>query len=171
MHAFVLDLVGPLVQLLELCQSGIMEQDEAILTLFVAITLLGNTSPQISRLRRKKVLKELNADIQDLANKEDIFKEAAPKPFGNGFERIAKEMAEAEKLLKEEIKKPFFEPTASPTPRGEAVTNHFEGAKTVCSLSFDKEEKTFKRPNPSKESMSTSSNCFFRHYVMCVTCL
>ena len=49
-QAFVLDPVGPLVQLLEACQLGVLEQDEAISTLSVAITLLENASSQISRL-------------------------------------------------------------------------------------------------------------------------
>ena len=40
-QAFVLDPVGPLVQLLEVCQLGTLEQDEAISTLSGAITLLG----------------------------------------------------------------------------------------------------------------------------------
>ena len=102
-QAFALNPVGPLVQLLEVSQSGTLEQDEAIATLSVAITLLGNASSQISRIRRRKALKELNADIQDLADKEEIFKEAAPKLFGNGFERTAKERAEAVKLLKGHI--------------------------------------------------------------------
>ena len=60
-------------------------------------------------------MKELNADIQDLADEEENFKEAAPKLFGNGFERTAKERAEAVKLLKgarppqkPQVNKPFF---------------------------------------------------------------
>ena len=87
-QAFVLDPIGPLVQLLEACQSGTLEQDEAISTLSGAITLLGNASSQISKLRRKKVLKKLKADIQDLADEEEIFKDAAP----NTSEMVLKEL-------------------------------------------------------------------------------
>ena len=53
-QAFVLNPIEPLVQLLEACQSGTLQQDEAISTLYSAITLLGDASSQISKLRRKK---------------------------------------------------------------------------------------------------------------------
>ena len=88
MQAFILDPTGPLVQLLEACQSGTVEQDEAKSTHSGTITLLRNRSSQISKLRRKKVLKKVNADIQDLDNEEEIFKDAAPKLFGNGFKEL-----------------------------------------------------------------------------------
>ena len=50
-----------------------------------AIKLQGNASAQISKLRRKKILKAVNPDIQDLAE-EDIIQEAAPNLFGREFE-------------------------------------------------------------------------------------
>ena len=57
-----------------------------------AIRLLGNASANISRLRRKKILKALNPDIQDLAD-EDIFRDAAPNLFGQVFVSKMKERA------------------------------------------------------------------------------
>ena len=113
-------------------------------------------------------MKELNADIQDLANK-DIFKDAAPKLFGNGFERTAKERAEAVKLLKEvrlpqkpQVHKPFFQTNCHPIPSGEVATNLFGEGNAISSFSLN---KIFKRSNPNKETMSISSNCTFRHSV------
>ena len=59
---------------------------------------MGNASANISHLRRKKILKALIPDIQDLAN-EEIFRDAAPNLFGQGFETKMKERAESVKLL------------------------------------------------------------------------
>ena len=49
-------------------------------TIADAMRLLGNASSQISRLRRKKILKAVNPEIQDLAD-EDLFSTAAPDLF------------------------------------------------------------------------------------------
>ncbi len=95
---FVLDPVGPLVQLLEQTETGTVSQEEVAETITSTIQLLGNTSVQISRLRRKKVLKEFNPDIQDLAD-DDNFEGSAPKLFGRGLEVRAKERTEAVRLL------------------------------------------------------------------------
>ena len=55
-----------------------------------AIKLLGNASAQISKLRRKKILKAVNPDIQGLAE-EDILQEAAPNLFGRDHDGTAPE--------------------------------------------------------------------------------
>ena len=66
--------------------------------LYAAIQLLGNASAQVSRLRRKKILKSINPEIQDLAE-EDLFSAAAPYLFGEGFEQKMKDRAESLKIL------------------------------------------------------------------------
>ena len=63
-----------------------------------AIRLLGNASANILHLMRKKILKALNPDIQDLAD-EDIFRSVAPNLFSQGFELKMKERAKSVKLL------------------------------------------------------------------------
>ena len=57
------------------------------------LRLLGNAVHQTSWMWRKRVL---NPDIQDLADNEEIFKEAAPNLFGENFE---KKMKVAVKIL------------------------------------------------------------------------
>ena len=101
-QAFVLDPVGPLIRVLKATEDdpddpGITVED-AKSAVADAIKLLGNASAQISRLRRKKVLKAVNPEIQDLAD-EDIFAAAAPDLFGAGFETRMKERADSMKLL------------------------------------------------------------------------
>ena len=80
-----------------------------------AIRLLGNASAQISKLRRKKVLKKMNPDIQDLAN-EDIFQEAAPDLFGSEFEKRMRKRAKSLQVLDDV--KPSPQPTTSKFFRG-----------------------------------------------------
>jgi hypothetical protein len=56
-----------------------LTQAEVRATTPEALKLLGNASSQISHLRRKKVLKSVNADMQDLADEEYLFKGAMKK--------------------------------------------------------------------------------------------
>ena len=100
LQAFVHDPVAPLLQLVHAMD------DESVFTLDLdgakkaaadAVRLLGNASAQISKLRRK-VLKAVNPDIQDLAE-EDIFQTAAPQLFGRDFEAKMKDRAKSIKLL------------------------------------------------------------------------
>ena len=44
-------------------------------------------SAEISRTCRKKVLKALHPDIQDLAGEDELYKNAAPYLFGEGSEQ------------------------------------------------------------------------------------
>lgn len=69
-----------------------------------ALTLLGNANSQISRLRRKRILKTFNPDIANLADKSDLFKQAAPQLFGPGFEAKMKERAESVSLIQKSSK-------------------------------------------------------------------
>jgi len=64
-----------------------------------ALHLLGNASNHISVLRRKKVLRDLNPDLQDLAEKEDLYRDAPPLLLGDGFEKTAREYTEGLKAL------------------------------------------------------------------------
>ena len=67
-QAFVLDPVGPLIQVLRATEDdpdnpGIT-MEEAKAALADAVKLLGNASAQISRVRRRKLLKAVNSEIQ-----------------------------------------------------------------------------------------------------------
>ena len=64
----------PLLELLE-TEDSEGEPRDIILD---AISLLGNAVTQTSKIRRKRILKLCNQDIQDLADEDDMFKEAAP---------------------------------------------------------------------------------------------
>ncbi len=100
LQAFVLDPVGPLLLLLNKLETeDAIEVEEAVDFIHDALRLLGNASAQFSTARRKRVLKALNPDIQDLASEKGHFKEAAPKLFGPGFEKAMKERAESIKIL------------------------------------------------------------------------
>lgn len=109
--------------MLEEVKDETLTQEAAESALKAAITLLGNASSHISKLRRKKVLKELNPDIQDLAEDDSQFIDAAPKLFGAGFKKNVKERAEAMKLLKgakpfiKSSQKPFFQTACLSGPR------------------------------------------------------
>ena len=86
LQAFVLDPVGLLVEVLEGidCESILVEDTCSALS--ESLRLLGNASGQISRLRRKRVLKAVNPDIQDLVDEDKPFTKASPYLFGSGFE-------------------------------------------------------------------------------------
>lgn len=64
-----------------------------------AICLLGNAVGQTSWIRRKRVLKTCNPNIQDLAEEERLFLEALPNLFGAEFEKKMKERAESVRIL------------------------------------------------------------------------
>ena len=55
-----------------------------------ALTLLGNASANLSKERRKLVVKDLNKDAGSLAEEDDLFTEASPMLFGEGFEQMLK---------------------------------------------------------------------------------
>ena len=77
-QALIHDPVAPLLRLLYACSDGTDQPaslpSEDIQPL--VIQLLGNASANMSRLRRKKVLKSVNSDIAVLAE-EDIFEAAS----------------------------------------------------------------------------------------------
>ena len=100
LQAFVLDPVGPLVEVLEGIDRETISAEDARSALSESLRLLGNASAQISHLRRKRVLKAVNPDIQDLADEDEPFAKASPYLFGSGFEARMKERAESVRLLK-----------------------------------------------------------------------
>lgn len=100
LQALMLDVAAPLLEL-----KGFTEQESKILhrppeeAIDDALKLLGNAFSQTSKVRRKRVLKACNPDIQDLAEEESLFKEAGPDLFGPEFEKKMKERAESVKIL------------------------------------------------------------------------
>ena len=133
LQAFVHDPVGPLTMVLHSMEDPqssdeyTISVEEARDAVSGAIKLLGNASSQISRLRRKKILKAVNPSIQDLAE-EDLFSGSAPNLFGSGFERKMKDRAKSMKLIASASKPPpgpkkFFRggrPTAPQRGGGQA---------------------------------------------------
>lgn len=97
-------LVGPLAHLLDGTRLESMDLEEARQTVTDALQLLGNANSQISRLRRKRILKSCNPDFANLADRADLFTQAAPHLFGDGFEAKMKERAEAVRVLQKSSK-------------------------------------------------------------------
>ena len=134
-QAFVFDPVGPLLHLLEKVseEDTDMTREDIAHELKDALRLIGNTSSHISTIRRKKILKALNPEIQDLATEEGHFKEAAPQLFGAGFEKVMKDRAESIKILQRASKpatssapqpKKFFSKGRSTAPPRGGGQNH-----------------------------------------------
>ena len=128
-QAMIHDPIGPLTTLLHDLESEGCEltSEQFQMTLGSAITLLGSASAQVSRLTRKKILKAVNPEIQDLAE-EDIYSAAAPLLFGEGFEKRMKERTESLKILSAaktlQQPKQFFRgsrPTSPPRGGGSAA--------------------------------------------------
>ena len=75
----------------------------------LALHYLGNASANISKMRRKKVLKDLNPDLLSLAEQDETFSTAAPLLFGQDFSKKAKEHTEEVKSLRKSAPtKQFF---------------------------------------------------------------
>lgn len=109
-QALLLDPAIPMLNLLhQLDTNPEYSIDHARQDVIDSVRLLGNASAQISRTRRKKVLKTLNSDLLDLAEEDELFKEAAPNLFGEGFEKRMRERAESVKLLSK-VSKPTKPP-------------------------------------------------------------
>ena len=104
-QTLVLDAVGPLATVLEdlTAPEGLTESVK------LALHYLGNASANISKMRRKKVLKDLNPDLLSLAEQDETFSTAAPLLFGQGFSKKAKEHTEEVKSLRKSAPiKQFF---------------------------------------------------------------
>ena len=98
-HAFVLDPVAPLTNVLHCLDDEDYSIEDAWSDLTAALRLLGNASTQILHARRTNVIKAVNPDIQDLAGEDELYKNAALYLFGEGFEQRMKDQAESLKLL------------------------------------------------------------------------
>ena len=103
--------------------------------------------------RRKKVLKELNKNLQPLAEEEGTFAEAAPLLFGNGFEKQMKDHVEALKCLRnpQDSRKTlssFFE-KAAPT-----TNTHTVGAARAATVA--EEDSTPTRGGEEKKTRRAS---------------
>ena len=107
LQAFVLDPLEPLTTVLHAMEEGgeALSLEEAQAAISDAMKLLGNASSQISWLRRKRILKAVNPEIQGLAE-DDLFTTAAPDLFRQGSEQKMKEWAESMKLLSAATKPP-----------------------------------------------------------------
>ena len=86
--------------MLEEAASKTLTAESATKAAKTALSLIGNASCKMAKDRRKKVLKELNKDLQPLAQVEGTFAEAAPLLFSNGFEKQMKDHVEALKCLR-----------------------------------------------------------------------
>ena len=77
---------------------------------------------QTSKIRRKRILKTCNPDIAD---KQELFQDAAPNLFGDGFELKMKERAEAVRVLHKgqsrQTQRQFFRGNRYPQAREVAV--------------------------------------------------
>lgn len=98
-QALVLDAVAPLTHLLSKVDGEEYTVDEAKETVRESLKLIGNASLNISRMRRKRVLKSLNPRVQDMADESELFKSSPPLLFGHGFETKLKERSESLKIL------------------------------------------------------------------------
>ena len=65
-----------------------------------ALALMGNASSHLSKERRKLVVKDLNKDAASLAEEDEMFKDAAPQLFGDGFETKLKQHVDAVRCLR-----------------------------------------------------------------------
>ena len=94
--------VGSLIRVLKAAEDDSynpsITMDEAKTAIADAVRLLGKVSAQTFRVRKRKLLKAVNPELQDLAN-EDIYRQAVPDLFGMGFELKMKERANSMKLL------------------------------------------------------------------------
>ena len=97
---FTLDAAGPMAVALEELTSKDEPNGELVISAIQqSLMLIGNASAHFSKERRTKALEKLNPDLKSLAEEED-FSQAQPFLFGKGFEKTAKERAEALECLR-----------------------------------------------------------------------
>ena len=100
LQTLTLDAMAPLVYITEEAQKGTLCCQKAADAAKAAIALIGNASAQMSKERRKKILKELNRDLVPLAENAEMFDESAPLLFGNSFEKRMKEHVDSLRCLR-----------------------------------------------------------------------
>ena len=99
LQTLILDAVGPLAYILEEAQKGSLMVESAVKAAKTALRFLGYASAHVAQNRRRKVLKELNRDLEGLTEDDKEFAEAAPNLFGDGFARKCKEHIENVRAL------------------------------------------------------------------------
>ena len=102
LQTFVLDSMAPLSSLMEMISHGadkVSIEDIKIAT-STATELIGNTSAQISRLRREKLIQSINKNLLPLVKEDGDFLEAPPNLFGADFSKRAKDHLDQVKSLK-----------------------------------------------------------------------
>ena len=132
-----------------------------------AITLLGNAVGQTSKIRRKRVLRVCNPDIQDLADEEVLFAEAAPNLFGQNFETKMKERAESIKLLRRHQRKHsakccLFRGGHSFSAQRSSGPSSYRGGRVPFQVSSFRPRGTY-RENPKGTNRSTKDRDSYAH--------
>jgi len=95
----MLDVMCPLVATFEELLSEEPDADCMSAAVQQALLFLGNISAHFSQLRRSKILKKLNPDVQSLAKDAD-FSQAAPYLFGEAIEEKVKSRVDVVHMLK-----------------------------------------------------------------------
>lgn len=98
-QTLVLDVVGPIVHVLELLKHGNVPNDAISKAVSQSLRFLGNATANISAERRYQVSAYLNGDLKALIEKEGNFKNATPLLFGKDFLSTAEEHTESVKAL------------------------------------------------------------------------
>ena len=132
-----MDAVRPLAYILKEAQKSSLTAESAVNAAKAALRFLGNASAHIAQERRRRVLKELNRDLEGLAEDEDgEFAEAAPLLFGDGFAKKSKEHIENVRALRKTTSKPprgqFFRESRPYNSRGGGSNqrNYFRGGRS-----------------------------------------
>ena len=111
-QTFVLDAVSPLVSLQEAETAGkTVTLDKMKAATTAALELVCNTSARISRLRSEKVCAHFKREVQPLAQRDELFTDAAPYLFRPEFAQKSKEQVEQMRAIQTVLpraKMPFF---------------------------------------------------------------
>lgn len=112
-QSFVLDALAPLTTMIdkENRQEAPPAKDYREASL-AAVELLGNANARISRLRREKVVTDVNKALLPIALEDDNFRDAPPYLFGNEFAKRSKDYVEQVQAMRSTLrdrgKRPFF---------------------------------------------------------------
>ena len=104
-QALLLDAVGPLASILEDASTGELTMKGTVDAVQTALKLLGNASMNLNRERRKNVIRDLNTNLEEMAEDDSLFVDAAPQLLGDGFTKKAKERDDELKCLSQASKK------------------------------------------------------------------
>ena len=95
----MLDATKPLVVAFEELSAEQPDGDSVSAAVQQALLFLGNASAHFNQLRRAKILKKLNPDVQSFAKDAD-FSQTTPYLFGEGIEEKVKNRVEAVHMFK-----------------------------------------------------------------------